>query len=286
MERSSRTGSQRGGLKVLDPEASVLMAQVRKAEASHKMDTSNQLLRSRHFQGPSSVVYLGDVTQALLAQLAHPETPVFTQPPGYNEQRWRLETRSGDLSVSVESLPYWAFGLVTSGYLNIIRLEGPLDQRARLVLDITSSLGQPPWELAHPKQAERMAMKHGVASLKHNETSWKNLRGFARESLAERLQQHAQRTDTLLAQVGHEEDHRIIFEGLRQDLDMAKQALAEDNAPGVERAMARMEASHILLQSGHPMERERGAKVEKEGSFEDEVEVTFVDLTAEIAEEE
>ncbi|MBL6733343.1 MAG: hypothetical protein ISP84_02220 [Candidatus Poseidonia sp.] len=273
-------------MKVLDPQASVLMAQVRKAEASHKMDTSNQLLRSRHFQGPSSVVYLGDVAQALLAQLAHPETPVFTQPPGYNEQRWRLETRSGDLSVAVESLPYWAFGLVTSGYLNIIRLEGPLDQRARLVLDITSSLGQPPWELAHPKRAERIAMKHGLVSLKHNETVWKDLRGFARESLDERLQQHAQRTDTLLAQVGNEGDHRLIFEGLRQDLDMAKQALAEDNAPGVERAMARMEASHIQLQPEHPMEHERGPHVDTEGLLENETEVTFVDLTGEFAEEE
>lgn len=129
-------------------------------------------------------------------------------------------------------------------------------------------------------------MKHGLASLKHNETAWKDLRGFARESLDERLQQHAERTDALLAQVGDDGDHRIIFEGLRQDLDMAKQALAEDNAPGVERAMARMEASHIQLQSGHPMEHERGAHVEKEASFEDEAEVTFVDLTAELPEEE
>ena len=104
---------------VLDASTSMLIAQVRKADASHKIDTTHQLLRGKHFSGPNKVVYLGDVAKALLAQLAHPDTPVFTEAPGYNEQRWTLVTNSGDLRVEVQSLPYWGWGLLTSGYLNL-----------------------------------------------------------------------------------------------------------------------------------------------------------------------
>ena len=62
---------------VLDASASILVAQVRQADASHKIDTTHQLLRGKHFTGPNRVVYLGDVSKALLAQLSHAETPVF-----------------------------------------------------------------------------------------------------------------------------------------------------------------------------------------------------------------
>ena len=100
---------------VVNATHSVLMAQVRHADASHKIDTAHQLLRGKHYSGPSRVVYLGDVAKAILAQLAHPDTPVFTQAPGYNEQRWTLVTNSGDLRAEIQSLPYWGWGLVTLG---------------------------------------------------------------------------------------------------------------------------------------------------------------------------
>ena len=119
---------------VLDAHRSVLIGQVRQADASHKFDTVHNLLRGKRFTGPSRVVYLGDVAQACLAQLTNAETPVFEEHPGYNEQRWSLRTTSGDLNVHIASHPYWAWGLMTSGYLNIITLEGPLAERARLVL--------------------------------------------------------------------------------------------------------------------------------------------------------
>ena len=173
---------------VLDPEVSTLVAQVRKAEASHKMDASNYL-RSRHFQGPSNVVYLGDVGQAVLSQLSQPETPSFSEAPGYNEQRWTLETTSGELSVSIRSRPYWAWGLLTSGYLNIITLRGPLEARSRLVLDVVSSLGQPPWEFAHARQAGKYLAKNTVeASTKSNEHTWKALLATGRDRLAEQIE--------------------------------------------------------------------------------------------------
>ena len=66
---------------ILDASISVLIAQVRQADASHKIDTTHQLLRGRHFNGPSSVVYLGDVAKALLSQLPHPETCLLYTSP-------------------------------------------------------------------------------------------------------------------------------------------------------------------------------------------------------------
>ena len=233
---------------VLDASVSVLVAQVRQADASHKIDTAHQLLRGRHFNGPSNVVYLGDVAKALLSQLPHPETPEFTESPRYNEQRWMLQTTSGDLKVSIISRPYWAWGLFTTGYLNIIRLEGPVASRARLVLDLTSSLGQSPWEIAHQGSARRWLHRHHHdISLKENERRWRNLFEAGRQALKEAIETMKLRCTAVLEQRGEYIDHDTWQGLLNEDLHMAHRALAEDNAPGVERALARLEASLIQL---------------------------------------
>ena len=52
---------------VVNATHSVLVAQVRHADASHKIDTAHQLLRGVHYSGPSRVVYLGDIAKAILA---------------------------------------------------------------------------------------------------------------------------------------------------------------------------------------------------------------------------
>ena len=231
---------------IIDAKQSVLVAQVRRAEASHKIDTLHNLLRGKHFTGPSGVVYLGDLAGALLAQLPHPETPVFSESPGFNEQRWTLETTSGDLSVTIVSRPYWAWGLLSSGYLNIITLEGPLEGRARLVLDTISALGQPPWEFAHQTSASRW-MKRNASdiNLKTNEQNWQNLHQAARETLLEAIENMREKTDAKLsATTDAQQAWRAAVE---DDLHMARQALAEDNAPGVERALARLEATLIRM---------------------------------------
>lgn len=233
---------------VLDASASILVAQVRQADASHKIDTTHQLLRGKHFTGPNRVVYLGDVSKALLAQLSQAETPVFDEAPGYNEQRWKLKTTSSSLTIKIHSTAYWGWGLLTSGYLNVIMLEGPLDERARLVLDMTSSLGQSPWEMAHPNSAEKWLQRHGPAlSLKHNEQIWKALQQAARSNLNEAVERMKEHSDAVWSEgIDDADEWRTIID---DDLHMARQALAEDNAPGVERALARMEASLIQIKS-------------------------------------
>ena len=233
---------------VLDANASILVAQVRQADASHKIDTTHQLLRGKHFTGPSRVVYLGDVSKALLAQLSQPETPVFDEAPGYNEQRWKLKTTSSSLKIKIHSTAYWGWGLLTSGYLNVITLEGPLDERARLVLDMTSSLGQSPWEMAHPNSAEKWLGRHEpTLRFKHNEQVWKALQQAARSNLNEAIERMKEHTDMVWSEgIDDADEWRTIID---DDLHMARQALAEDNAPGVERALARMEASLIQIQN-------------------------------------
>ena len=233
---------------VLDASASILVAQVRQADASHKIDTTHQLLRGKHFTGPNRVVYLGDVSKALLAQLSQAETPVFDEAPGYNEQRWKLKTTSSSLKIKIHSTAYWGWGLLTSGYLNVITLEGPLNERARLVLDMTSSLGQSPWEMAHPNSAEKWLKRHDPAlSLKHNEQIWKALQQAARSNLNEAVERMKEHSETVWSEsIDDADEWRTIID---DDLHMARQALAEDNAPGVERALARMEASLIQIKS-------------------------------------
>ena len=238
---------------VLDATTSVLIAQVRQADASHKIDTTHQLLRGRHFNGPSKVVYLGDVSKALLSQLPHPETPVFTEPPGYNEQRWTLTTTSGDLTVSIASRPYWAWGLLTSGYLNVLTLRGPVSERARLVLDLTSSLGQSPWEMAHQRPAQRWLQRHLQGrNLKNNEREWRALFEAGRTALNEAIEAMKLTCNTVLEAKGEDIDHATWQGLLDEDIHMAQRALAEDNAPAVERALARVEASLIQLKNEAP----------------------------------
>jgi len=233
---------------LLDPDSSVLFAQVGSAEASHTMDTEHLLLRGKYFTGPSNVVYLGDVATALMAQLSHPDTPQFLEPAGFNEQRWTIETTSGDLKVRIDSMAYWAFGLFTSGYLNVITLEGPLHLRARLVFDTVSSLGHHPWEFSHWRSLDRFMKKHAKDSTsKTNEELWKNLATTARQALSEQIATMAERAEEILRLGEANEEVEAWEHAINDDIHMAKQALAEDNGPGVERALARIEASLIQL---------------------------------------
>ena len=282
---------------VISPTHSVLLAQVRQADASHKIDTEHGLLRSKHYTGPARVVYLGDVAKAVLAQLTNPDTPVFTQAPGYNEQRWTLVVNSGDLRVEIQSLHYWGWGLLTSGYLNIIRLGGPLAERARLALDTSSALGQSPWEMAHQHAAERWANRRMGFNLKDNERSWRNLINSGKNDLTEIIERMRSRAMEVWSEaVDDAQEWRAIID---DDLHMARQALSEDNAPGVERAMARLEATLIQMSSDPDAEyvaapsdrfsdgtdiaasntKTKGEVVELKASLMEEEVVPFIDLS-------
>lgn len=226
----------------LHPERSVLHAQVRKAKSNHRVDTSGGYLRSTHHKGPSSKVYLGDVCETLLRCCTGAETPVFTEVPGFDEQRWMLEYTVGALRISVQSIPYWGFGLLTSGYRNIIVMRGPVEERARIIHDLAAAAQHNPWEFAHRRSAEKGLARTG-SSLKANEMLWRA---------------HQQRSKSLLSESIAALEHHVSRLEKKGDIDsnmadlahleigLAHQALADDNTPAVERALSRGEAALLI----------------------------------------
>ena len=257
----------------LNPERSVLHAQVRRAKASHCVDESGNYLRPSTFKGPSSKVYLGDVTETLIRCSSGAETPVFIQLPGFDEQRWSLQYTAGSLNVLIRSAPYWGFGLLTSGYRNEVVIQGPVEERARLVHDWVAALQHNPWEFAHRRSAEK-ALSSSTSSLKSNEGNWRahqtRARSILNESIAS-LNHHIDRIEKK-----GDVDVNMI-ELARLEIDLAQQALAEDNTPAVERALSRGEAALLI-----PIEED---DVEADGSIlVIEEEIPLIDLTDDASE--
>ena len=257
----------------LNPERSILHAQVRKAKASHCVDDAGSFLRPSTFKGPSSKVYLGDVAETLLRCSAGAETPTFSHPPGFDEQRWIMEYTAGSLHVSIQSVPYWGFGLLTSGYRNEVVIRGPVEERSRLVHDWVAALQHNPWEFAHRGSAKK-ALHAASSSLKANEDNWRSHQTRARSVLAEAiasLEHHIDRME----KKGDVDANMINL--ARLEIDLAQQALADDNTPAVERALSRGEAALLL-----PIEED---DIDVDGAIltiEDDI--PFVDLTDDASE--
>ncbi|MGA0240604.1 MAG: hypothetical protein ACO3L7_04610, partial [Poseidonia sp.] len=106
-----------------------------------------------------------------------------------------------------------------------------------------------------------------------------------------------QRQEALRSSLKMDEKQRAWFDALEDDLQMAWKAHAEDNAPGVERALARMEAAIIHLDPAleTPFEAFQGGRFSSTATpasqpFQEEVvsasalleedEVPFVDLSS------
>jgi|TARA_B110000459_G_scaffold200949_1_gene250493 hypothetical protein len=231
-----------------------IFAQVLRASASHKVEQESQLLRPKGYTLPSNAVYLGDVMTALLANLSQPDTPHFPQPPGFNEQRWTLTTQSGPLGIRVESHAYWGFGLFNSGYLNVIELTGPYAQRMRLMFDLKASIGRNPWEFQHRNAAVKWLAKNDPTStVEGNEARWREGLKAAHHEFEASIEVIEQRSKTVEKRMKAEknsqewvlEKAQVAFTSAQCDLDIARNALADENAPGLERALARVEAALI-----------------------------------------
>ena len=257
----------------MKPERSVLHAQVRKAKGSHCIDDAGHYLRPSTFKGPSSKVYLGDVAETLLRCSIGAETPTFTQQPGFDEQRWTMEYTAGSLRVLIQSMPYWGFGLFTSGYRNEIVIHGPVEERARLVHDWIAALQHNPWEFAHRASAKK-TLQAAESSLKSNEDNWRSHQHRARSVLNEAiasLEHHIDRIE----KKGDVEASMIKL--ARLEIDLAQQALAEDNTPAVERALSRGEAALLI-----PIQEDED---EVDGSvFIIEEDIPFIDLSDDASE--
>ena len=235
----------------LDAESSVLFAQVKKANSDHKIEPESNLLRSKHFH-IGKPVYLGNVAIRLLSQLSQLDTPFFTQPPSFNEQIWRFTCKSSSLSISVDSISYWGFGLFNSGYLNRIEITGPLQERARIFYDLVAALSHNPWEFKHQRHARKVMQKESI-SIEENEKSWRYLLQVASSDMEEKIAIMAERAKIVEKRVASNKDNNNLDQQMTQaslqsalhDLEVARSAHADDNSFAVERALARVEASLI-----------------------------------------
>ena len=164
----------------------VPIGQVTKAKSNHRVEKSTRLLRNDKFLGNSEIVYLGNIASAIIATLESPDTPEFLELPGYNEQKWQLKTVSGPLTVTITSDSYWGLGLLTSGYLNVIELNGPTSVVARLVFDLVSSTSWQPWRFKHDRSARKyLAKSYPEVTVKSNEKTWLNLIEVCRDATNE-----------------------------------------------------------------------------------------------------
>jgi hypothetical protein len=235
----------------LDSNSSLLFAQVKMANSDHKIEPDSNLLRSKHFH-IGKPVYLGNVAIRLISQLSQPDTPFFVQPPQFNEQVWQFTCNSSSLSISVESISYWGFGLFNSGYLNRIEIKGPIQERARVIFDLVATLSHNPWELKHQRSARKLLLKDSI-SLEGNEKTWRNLLQVASSNMEEQIAILAQRATKVDKRVTKNKgkkdfDYKMSNASLQSamhDLEVARAAHADDNSPAVERALARVEASLI-----------------------------------------
>ena len=155
------------------------------------------------------------------------------------------------MKVEVESSPYWGFGLLASSFLNRLLIRGPLLRRCRLILDLASALGRPPWE---PVRRKRWIKVTGMNSESHR-LHWNIHMNHCREDFKTQLDKRRFRIEESRKVVGkltdeqHPEfDRRLAaaaLERANRDLDVAQKALHEDNAAAVERAFARIDTSLI-----------------------------------------
>ena len=187
----------------------------------------------------NSTVYLGDVARSALRSLGPADPPFFESKPGYDEQRWRFSTSAGDVSMVVKSDSYWGFGLVARCFLNRIEIIGPLALRARIIHDIAATLGRNPWE---PSWTSRFEKRSG-ATISQHRSAWEGLIHHARDEMNEEITNLSEKISALRGS----EDIELILNQAEQNLDEARAALADHNAPAVERALAR--ATQALVEA-------------------------------------
>ena len=248
----------------------VLIGQVTKAKSNHRVEKSTRLLRSDKFPGNSAIVYLGNIASAIIATLESPDTPEFLELPGYNEQKWQLRTVSGPLTVTITSDSYWGLGLLTSGYLNIIELDGPPSVIARLVFDLVASSSWQPWRFKHNRSARKyIAKSYPEVTLKSNEKAWLKLIETCRDSTNELIivmQEAIQNVEKKIRAIDEldgwsKNKAEVSIASAKYDLNIAREALQDQNLPSVERAVARIEAILIEANPDNAMNEENSGLV-------------------------
>jgi len=219
------------------PQRSVLYAQVASSDPRMAFDEDGGM-HQFGTRGSFGKVYLGDVARAALRSLGSHDPPIFTRMPRVDEQNWELSCETEEVKMTISSSHYWGFGLFARCFLNRIVIDGSLQTRARCAMDIVSSLGRNPWEPFRVKAFER-----ATSGLMTNHTSsWDDLISLARESMSDdiaRLQASVHRMR------GVDEAGDSHLDSADDALDRAREALADKNAPAVDRALSRASSAIV-----------------------------------------
>ena len=244
----------------------VLWAQVRTGTPQMKVDKEG-VLRPNAWPEGGSLVYLGDVTQAVLSSLGPHSPPEFIERPGFDEQRWTISVQSNELKILIRSESYWGFGLFARCYLNKIEIIGTRNDTARIAFDIIASLGRDPWTTTFPFAFRRKT----ELSINDHQENWTELINAGKYELAENIELIADQYRKLIGKVDKIGKEHLI--GVDENITTARQALHDRNAPAVARALSRAERSLILA---NPKTR---SNLEEQMNESDDEEIPFVDLT-------
>lgn len=226
-------------------------------------------LRPLNWPESGGKVYLGDVAQAALRALGPHDPPRFAESPVFDEQRWVLVSRANELTMTITSTAYWGFGLFKSCFMNQIEIRGPYGLRARCVHDIVASLGHKPWEPARVSKFESVT----GAKLAEHRVAWEELVSRASEGMSEEIIELEDVTRRLR---GKDESIEGILDSAETALYEARMALADRNAPAVERALGR---AYTAIVEADPSTEVRSSEMRASEDLLDEV--PLVDLSEE-----
>lgn len=219
------------------PQRSVLFGQVSHSDPRMSFDEEG-MMHQFGTRGSFGKVYLGDVSKAALRSLGTHGPPKFTEMPRVDEQRWKLECETEEVRMFISSRHYWGFGLFAKCFLNEIVIDGPLQTRARCAMDIVASLGRNPWEPFRVRAFERSTS----GTMSEHISSWEGLISVARESMSDDI---SRLQDSIHRLRGIDESGDQILDSADDDLNRAREALADKNAPAVERALSRASSSIV-----------------------------------------
>jgi hypothetical protein len=235
---------------LLDGLESLLFAQVYSGDPEMKIDDEARL-RHANFPGADGGLFLGDVADALLRCFGAHEPPRVTELPGFDQQQWSLVVSDSEMCITIQSYSYWGMGLLSSCFLNSIKMVGPLKRRARIAFDLAAALGRNPWEA---KWKKRFAKRTGVSS-SEEKAKWEALIEYGHSDLSNVIESVRAKAESLEKQLpslvddapeGWDGDLALEEIGAAYaECDVAKDALHDRSASGVERALARAE-SHII----------------------------------------
>ena len=129
-------------------------------------------------------------------------------------------------------------GLFAKCFMNKIVIDGPLQTRARCAMDIVASLGRNPWEPVRVRAFERTTS----GTMSDHTSSWEGLISVARESMSDDI---SRLQDSIHRMRGIDKSGDEILDTADDDLDRAREALADKNAPAVERALNRASSAIV-----------------------------------------